>query len=402
MQAIVLAAGESSRFWPLNQRHKSLFKIIGKPLICYLIDGLKKTGLKEVIIVQSPKKDIEEELKNSQYRDLRYVVQKRPLGTGDALLAAEKFIKDNFFVLNSERVDCQDYLKLILEKSKAILLSAPTKTPWLFGNLKIKGDKVLDIIEKPKKNIFSNFKNVGFYFLPKEFFNYLKKIPVHPYSLIKAFSKYAKQKELKTVKIQKEPLSLKYPWHLFEINEYLLKKIKTKIKGKIERNCQISGPVIVEKGSLLKSGTYIEGPVYIGKNCEIGPNCFIRKFSNIGNNCIIGNGVEIKNSIIGDNSKIPHLNYVGDSIIGENCNLGAGTILANFRFDGKTIKALVKGEKVDTRRQKFGAVLGNNVKVGVNASLMPGVLIGSGCIIGPGETVFENLKDNTKFYRQRY
>lgn len=192
--------------------------------------------------------------------------------------------------------------------------------------------------------------------------------------------------------------SLKYPWDLFNINEYLLKKIRTKIKGKVEKNCQISGPVIVEQGSLLKSGTYIEGPVYIGKNCQIGPNCFIRGFTSIGNNCVIGQGGEIKNSIIGDNSKIPHLNYIGDSIIGESCNLGAGVILANLRFDGKTIKTMVKGEKIDTQRQKFGAVLGNNVKIGVNTSLMPGVLIGSGCIIGPGETVFKNLKDNTKFF----
>jgi len=99
-------------------------------------------------------------------------------------------------------------------------------------------------------------------------------------------------------------------------------------------------PVIIEKGSLLKNGTYLEGPVYIGKNCQIGPNCYLRPFTTIGDNCLIGNGTEIKNSIIGENSKIPHLNY--------------------------------EGEKIDTQRKKFGAVLGdNNVKIKISFREFP-------------------------------
>lgn len=412
MQAVILAAGQSSRFWPLNQKHKSLFKLMGRPLILTLLEGLKRSEIKEIIIIQSPKRDIEQELRNySLGLKVKYLIQKKPLGTGDAILLVEKFIKGHFFVLNAERIDFKDYIDLILEKAtsytkisvgaRAILLSAPTKTPWLFGNLKIKGDKVLDIIEKPEKGKeFSNFKSVGVYFLPKEFFGYLKKEKPHSYSLIRAFSKYAKEKELKIVKIEKEPISLKYPWDLFDINEYLLKKIKTKILGKIEKHCQISGPLIIEKGSLLKSGTYIEGPVYIGKNCRIGPNCYIRGFTSIGSGCQIGSGVEIKNSIIGNNSKIPHLNYLGNSIIEENCNLGAGTITANLRFDNGIIKSVVKGEKISTGLKKLGAVVGGKTKIGINVSLMPGVLIGSGCLIGPHSVVFENIKDNTVFYNK--
>lgn len=404
-QALILAAGESSRFWPLNQKHKSLFKIMGQPLILKLIEGLKKSGIKEAIIVQSSKRDIEEELKNySLGLRVRYVIQKKPLGTGDAILAAAKFIKNQFFVLNAERVDCQDYLKLILkkaknEKTKAILLSAATKTPWLFGNLKVKGDKVLDIIEKPKKGKnFSNLKNIGVYFLPKEFLDYLKKEPAHPYSFIKALSRYAKEKELKMVKIEKKPFFLKYPWDLLNINEYLLKKIKKRIKEKIEKNCNFIGSVVIEEKAVVKSGTYIEGPVHIGKNCRIGPNCYIRPFTSIGENCHIGTGVEIKNSIIGAHSNVPHLNYVGDSVIGENCNLAAGTMTANVRFDKTIIKSMVKGELVETGRQKFGCILGQNSQTGVNSLIMPGVLIGSNCQIGPNSLVRENIEDNKIFY----
>lgn len=407
VQAVILAAGESSRFWPLNQKHKSLFKLMGWPLILKLIEGLKKSGIKEAIIVQSSKRDIEEELKNySLGLRVRYVIQKKPLGTGDAILTAAKFIKNQFFVLNSERVDCQNYLKLILEKTKkektkAFLLSATTKAPWLFGNLKLKRDKILDIVEKPKKGEeFSEFKNIGIYFLPKEFLVCLKKESVHPYSFIKALSQYAKERELKAVKIEKEPFFLKYPWNLFTFNEEFLKNFKRNIKGKIEKNCEFIGPVVIEEKTVVKSGTYIEGPVHIGKNCRIGPNCYIRPFTSIGENCHIGTGVEIKNSIIGANSNVSHLNYVGDSIIGENCNLGAGTITANVRFDKAIIKSMVKGELVETGRQKFGCVLGQNSQTGINSSIMPGVLIGSNCQINPGSIVFENIEDNTNFHTE--
>lgn len=415
MQAVILAAGESSRFWPINKKHKSLFRIMGRPLICNLIDNLKKSGIKEIIIVQSPNRDIEEELKTCPvppspfgegrgWRGVKYVIQKKPLGTGDAILCAEKLIKDQFFALNAERIDCCDYLKLILAKSKkekdrAILLSVPTKTPWLFGVFKVKGDKILDIVERPEKGKeASNLRNAGVYLLPKEFLDYLKKVPTHPCSLILALLEYAKEKGLKTLKLKKETFYLKYPWDLFEINKYFLKNIKTKIKGKIEKNCHIKKPVVIEQGTIIKSGTYIEGPVYIGKNCQIGPNCFIRPLTSIDDNCVIGQAVEIKNSIISQGSHISHLNYVADSIIGENCNLGAGTVLANLRFDEKNIHSLVKGKLVDTQRQKLGAVFGKGVKTGVNASVMPGILVGSNSIIGPHSLVRENVQDNKIFY----
>jgi bifunctional UDP-N-acetylglucosamine pyrophosphorylase/glucosamine-1-phosphate N-acetyltransferase len=102
------------------------------------------------------------------------------------------------------------------------------------------------------------------------------------------------------------------------------------------------------------SGTYIKGNVIIGENCLIGPNCYLRGNTSIGNGCHIGQAVEIKNSVIMDNAKVPHLSYIGDSVIGENSNLGAGTITANLKHDNKNVRSVVKGKIVDTGRRKFG------------------------------------------------
>jgi bifunctional UDP-N-acetylglucosamine pyrophosphorylase/glucosamine-1-phosphate N-acetyltransferase len=112
----------------------------------------------------------------------------------------------------------------------------------------------------------------------------------------------------------------------------------------------------------------------------------------------IGNACEIKNSIIMDGVHIGHLSYVGDSIIGENCNLGAGTITANYRFDAGTIKMMVKDKLVDSGRTKLGAVLGDNVKTGINALLMPGVKVGNNCWIGPNVVVHRDVPSGTAVF----
>jgi bifunctional UDP-N-acetylglucosamine pyrophosphorylase/glucosamine-1-phosphate N-acetyltransferase len=131
--------------------------------------------------------------------------------------------------------------------------------------------------------------------------------------------------------------------------------------------------------------------VKIGKNSQIGPNCFIRPATSIGDGCHVGNAVEVKNSIIMDGSNAPHLNYVGDSIIGENTNLGAGTITANLRHDRGNVRVEVKGRLEDSGRHKLGAIIGHNVKVGINVSIYPGRKIGSNSFIGPGAIVDRNV-----------
>ena len=95
-----------------------------------------------------------------------------------------------------------------------------------------------------------------------------------------------------------------------------------------------------------------------------------------------------------DGAHAGHLSYVGDSILGEKCNLGAGTIMGNYRLDAGTIKMMVKDKLVDTGRRKLGAVLGDNVKTGINALFMPGVKIGANSWIGPNFMVERDLPAN--------
>ncbi|MEM4256901.1 MAG: DapH/DapD/GlmU-related protein [Candidatus Diapherotrites archaeon] len=172
-------------------------------------------------------------------------------------------------------------------------------------------------------------------------------------------------------------------WLVLEKSEKALESIREQILGIVEPNVMLVGKAIISKGTIIKSGTRIEGPVYIGKNCVIGPNAYLRPGTIISDNCHIGTS-EIKNSIILSETKIPHFSYVGDSIIGKNCNLGAGTKIANLRHDSKNIVVIIDGKKIDSKRRKLGALVFDNVKTGINCS------INCGAIIMQGETLLPN------------
>jgi NDP-sugar pyrophosphorylase family protein len=142
--------------------------------------------------------------------------------------------------------------------------------------------------------------------------------------------------------------------------------------------------IAIGPGTRIHPGAVIEGPVWIGRDAEIRPGAYIRGGAWIGDRCVVGTNTEIKRGILLPHAKAPHLNYVGDSILGADVNLGAGTILSNFRHDGREIRIPSGGSPVATGRRKLGAVLGDGVMTGCNSVLHPGVIVGRGTQIYPG------------------
>ena len=173
-------------------------------------------------------------------------------------------------------------------------------------------------------------------------------------------------------------------WETLEQAEKLIGKMPSKKLGKVEKNVVIEGKVFVCKGAVIKSGTRIEGNVYIGKDSVIGPNAFLRKTVLIGENCHIGQS-EVKNSVFLGHSNAPHYSYIGDSLIGENVNLGAGTKIANLRHDNQNIKVKINGQEVDSGKRKLGALVGSGTKTGVNSSINCGAIVAPNTKILPNE-----------------
>lgn len=393
MQAVILAAGESSRFWPLNYQHKSLLKIMGKPLVCYTIESLRKAGIRDIIIVQGPQKDIEQKLNNYQLGvKIRYVLQEEPRGMGNALTKAQSLISGPFFVLNAHKVDIGEHVKLMTEKLKKgqtelMLLGVKTQQPWLYGILDIEGDKVKGIVEKPEKGKEpSDIKAIGIYLLPEKFFEYHKKVAENHYSFEDALDIYIKEKGARVSIVEKEPFSFKYPWHLFAVTKYLLDK-------------NLGKKVHIGKNVKVFKGAVIQGPCYIGDNSVIGNNALVRGYTNLEEGSVVGALSEVTRSIFQKNAHV-HSGYFGDSIFGEDCRVGAGTVTGNARLDRGEIKSQVKGEKIGTGLNSLGVIAGKSSHIGINVSLMPGVLIGSNANVGPSSVVFENIEDETTFYTE--
>jgi len=181
---------------------------------------------------------------------------------------------------------------------------------------------------------------------------------------------------------------IRYPWDILVLNERLVAKLETpEILGTVSDAAHIEGIIRLGEGSRILPGVFIEGNAVIGKNCKIGPNCYIRGNTVIGDNCHIGQAVEIKNSVLGFKTAVGHLSYVGDSVLGDHVNFGAGTIIGNLRHDGKNHRSLVDGVLVDTGRRKFGAIVGNDVHTGIHTAIYPGRKLAPGSSTRPGDVV---------------
>ncbi len=403
MQAIILAAGEGTRMRPLSYtRPKVMLPIMNKPILEHLIESLSKAGVSRVVLVVGYRDDTIRKHFQNEWNGVKfsYANQRRQLGTADALKAAFHLLEDEFLMLNGDAIVSSQDIKNIIDAGPMVLSVKEVPNPEDFGVVEVENGVVKSIVEKPEKPA-SRLINAGIYYFTEEIVDYVKM--TNPsirgeYEITDSIAMAIRDgHKFRAVEI-KNWIDVGYPWDLFRANEWFLSKIKNKIDGTVEDGAVLRNPVIVGEGSIIKAGSYITGPVIIGKNCEIGPNCYIRPFTAIGNDCHIGASVEIKNSIIMSGTKIPHLSYVGDSIIGEKCNLGAGTKIANLRLDGKEIYANVKGKIISTGRRKFGAVIGDNVKTGINVTINVGTMIGNDVFIAPGARVDGYVERGSKVF----
>jgi NDP-sugar pyrophosphorylase family protein len=175
---------------------------------------------------------------------------------------------------------------------------------------------------------------------------------------------------------------------LDKIGAYVRANVKPGVHGTVEDGAHVIGDVSIGEGTVVEAGAFIRGPVIIGQDCEIRMGAYIRGDVLVGDGCIVGNSTELKNTLLLDRAMAPHYNYCGDSVLGNDSNLGAGTKLSNFKIAAdKTVRLLVDGESIDTGLIKFGAILGDGASTGCNAVLNPGTVIGRGSLVYAGAAI---------------
>jgi bifunctional UDP-N-acetylglucosamine pyrophosphorylase/glucosamine-1-phosphate N-acetyltransferase len=362
-----------------------MLPIANKPILEHLLVEVIAAGIREFIIVVG--------YSDEQVRDyfgggenwgvhIDYANQRKQFGTADAIKMIEGLVDGNFLVINGDIiVNRKDIRKLVAKNGNTISV-IEVKNNMGLGMVELSEGKVVHIYEKVEK-ILSGTANAGLYLFTTDIFDAISRTAVSPrgeYEITDSLEIMLDDgTDISYHKIN-HWVDLSYPWDLLSVNESLMAGIKSQNLGDIEENAVIKGTVSIGKNTVIRSGSYIVGPVLIGENCEIGPNCYIRPYTTIADGCRVGSAVEVKNCIIMRNSKLPHHNYVGDSILGEGCNFGAGTKVANLRLDKKEVWV----RDINTRRRKMGAIIGDKVEIGINACINVGTIMGNGARIGPG------------------
>jgi UDP-N-acetylglucosamine diphosphorylase / glucose-1-phosphate thymidylyltransferase / UDP-N-acetylgalactosamine diphosphorylase / glucosamine-1-phosphate N-acetyltransferase / galactosamine-1-phosphate N-acetyltransferase len=189
-----------------------------------------------------------------------------------------------------------------------------------------------------------------------------------------------------------------YPWEaLTRIESYLKSYPLGRIEVTLSPSVFLVNPetISIGRGTRVEAGAYIAGPCIIGEECEIRQGAYIRGNVITGNRCVIGHATEVKNALFLNQVRAAHFNYVGDSLLGNRVNLGAGVICANYRLDHEEIYLVFNGKKILTGLKKFGAVVGDGSQLGCHSVLNPGTLIGKAVLCYPSMNISGHIRDGS-------
>jgi UDP-N-acetylglucosamine diphosphorylase/glucosamine-1-phosphate N-acetyltransferase len=405
MKAVFLCGGIGKRMFPITE-DKFLLKFLGKTLLQMQLEAARQAGLSNFLIVcnQYNMEQIEKIAGIVSGIKFKLVLQKQSRGIADALKSAASFLDEDILLINPNDIFAASAYNSLLQEAKkksavSYVLGYHTQSYFPGGYLVINGANELEqIVEKPKPGQEpSKLVNilVHLHTNSKRLMEYIGEVKTTKDDVYEcALDNLAKAgHKIKVIPYNDFWGPVKYPWHIFDVVKYMLDMSQPKISrsASISAKATIEGKVIIGDGVRVLENAVIRGPAYIGAGSMIGNNVLVRDYSHIGADCVIGYGTEIKSSFIGDGCWV-HSSYIGDSIIGKGCSFGAGTVLANFRFDEQNISVTIGNEAIDTGRDKLGAIIGDDCKTGINASVMPGIKIGPNSTVGSHVCLTKDLE----------
>jgi len=370
VKVVFLCGGVGKRMFPITE-DKFLLKFLGKPLLAHQIEMVVKVGLTDFLFICNPQNMEKVSSVAACYSgiDTSFVAQKESLGIADALQSAAADIDGEILVVNPNDVfDELAFTDIMREYSDngavSYLLGYRVHSYFPGGYMEINDrNELRSIVEKPGRgNEPSDLVNilVHIHTDSDKLFQHLKQIKSSDDNVYElAIGRMATNGDIvKVVSYEGAWSAIKYPWDILTTVEGFLNKAESRISptAEISEKATVEGKVIIEDGVRILESAVVRGPCYIGRNTVIGNNALVRDSSHIGSDCVIGHSTEIKHSYVDDGCWF-HSNYVGDSILGRGCSLGAGTVTANWRFDERNVSINVGGDLIDTKQGKFGMIM---------------------------------------------
>ncbi len=379
---VLLAAGESSRFWPLSTHgHKSLHRLYGQAIIEHTVGSLASAGFTDVVVVQSPygparagaesprtdrfpHRTIADQLGDgSRYGvRLRYVDQPEAVGQGDAILRTAALLDGpEFCLVQPESVNAGAVLRELVGAPGNVMAVHECAETWLFGICAVDGELVTDIVEKPAKGREpSRLCNMAVAKLDRDYLTALKDVPVDPISSVLALQELARERKLRYVRTERPFFPLKYPWHLFAIAEHL-------------------GP---------------SGGAFVGEGATVNPTAEIADDCVIESDAVIGPGVKLSRSLIGAGSRVR--SSIADSILGADVSIESDVTVETTPVTDGHVTVDVKGHEIDTDLRALGTTIGQGAIIRRGSVISAGVLIGAESEVPADGTVAKNLPDRSR------
>jgi len=405
MKAVILAAGASSRMWPLaGKTHKALYEVCGKSLLAHTMENLASNGIADqIIIVSGRDADAAKKVALSVPGVKAEVVESGSQeGMGAEILKVAGKLSGSFVVASGHAVNAGDNYAALkaLGACDAAICCRQVPDVSEYGEVKIEGDsKVVAIQEKPKGS-HSGLRIVSTYLLSQKFVSTLKATEASHYSFEAALNTLVSKGTVLCAKVEGYQPTLKYPWHLLSLKNFIMERTlpdKPAIAAgaEVHESAIISGRVYISKGAKVMENAVIKGPAYIGPEAVVGTGALVRNYSCLEARAVAGYCTEIKNSLLLESVHTHHCS-VEDSVIDRNCRLAAFSVTANRRFDKANVTSDSKNGKKDTGLDFFGTIMGEGAWLGVNASVMPGAKLGAGAGVMPNKVAYHDVKDGEK------
>jgi len=401
MKTILLAGGQSKRVQPVPD--KCFVRLCGKVLIEWQLEALVEAGFDDLVIVGNASSLDRLKALTVKGAQIEVVEQTDPSGMKGALMAAKDLVLDDdgiFVVSSNDVVEPQlwtELQKALQQDVDGLMVGYRVDEYFPGGYLELNENGfVKTIVEKPGAgnepsdlvNLVAHLhRDVSHFYAALESVS-SESDDLYECALQKLFNE---QKKYSVVAYDGFWQPVKYPWHLLDLNDFFLGQLKRSIAddSQIAETAVINGEVVIESGVRVFDHSVINGPAYIGKNSIVANFAMVRG-SSLGERCVAGSFTEIARSLLQDDVWT-HKNYVGDSIIGNNVSFGSGTVTGNLRLDEGEIAVNIQEAKVNSGRNKLGLITGENIRVGINTSFMPGVKIGSDCMLGAELNVAQDI-----------
>lgn len=395
-KAVVLTGG-TGRMTPLiGGESKCLVEVAGKKVVDYVLEAVSRIGVREVIVVVDSSKMEEHLVENWSLKAPVRIVKQKEEGIEGAIVSAEDYLESNetFLLAYGDVVmpveAYETLLRSYLENLTPLhALIAPTSTPQTYGVVVVEGEKVVEVVEKPRDTYYSTLALVGAFIVKGELVEQFKSK-----GLIETFNSASSSGNFTATVWNGWWVDLDLPWDIISAVKAVLRGVReSRISGKakISPSAIIEGPVIIDEGAEVDHQAIIKGPVYIGKRAFIGAGAFVREYTSIEKEAVVGFRSEVKRSSLQPRATVSGFSYIADSIVGEESSISVGVktlnILPPHVEVDRILEEVAKGRKL----RKLGAVFGKKCRVGAGTILYPGAIVDAESWVEPLSKVESRL-----------